>query len=204
MNVESYPFPHVVLDGWWEDRLLRKARREIRPGPTWHGFDNEHELKLGAPFSAGGHYCGIVKSILQSDEWICQLEKAFGFEDHSLSFDDIGGGIHWIPEGGFLKPHIDFNEHNGLYRRVNCLVYLNEDWKPGDGGELELWESKDGPCARKIEPVFNRTVLFLTGESSYHGHPFPLVKGPRVSFAAYYFHPDAPADFAGPHSTVWA
>lgn len=202
-NVETSPFPHIVLDGLWSDRVLRKARQEISERSMTFGFDNPNEKKFGAPFQAGGHFCQTMMHLLKDDEWMSRIEEWFGFEDHSLSYNDLGGGIHFIPTGGFLDIHIDFNKADDLYRRVNCLVYLNEDWRPGDGGELELWESKDGPCVRKIEPVFNRTVLFMTGENSWHGHPHPLVRGPRVSFAAYYYHPDPPTDFVGEHSTVF-
>lgn len=204
MNVESYPFPHVVLDGWWEDRLLRKARREINERVLTIGFDNQYERKLGAPFSAGGHYCATVRSLLAGDAWISQIEQAFGYEPCSLSFDDIGGGVHWIPTGGFLARHVDFAQNGqGLWRRINCLIYLNDGWRSGDGGELELAAEKDGPTVVQIEPVWNRTVVFETSDTSWHGHPEPLVRGPRVSFAGYYFASGKPEGLTD-HSTVFA
>jgi hypothetical protein len=202
-EVESVPFPHIVIDGLWNERVLSRARREINERVLTVGFDNPNEKKYGAGFEAGGYNCQTVRGWLKSDEWMSQVEEWFGFEDRSLTYDDVGGGIHFIPTGGFLNVHIDFNRLNGLYRRVNCLIYLNEDWRPGDGGELELWASKDGPCVKKIEPLFNRTCVFMTGENSWHGHPHPLVRGPRVSFAAYFYHEDPPTDFVGEHSTVF-
>eukprot|EP00389_Voromonas_pontica_P015513 GDKH01024197.1.p1 GENE.GDKH01024197.1~~GDKH01024197.1.p1 ORF type:complete len:354 (-),score=34.70 GDKH01024197.1:80-1141(-) len=45
-------------------------------------------------------------------------------------------------------------------RKVTCLVYLNERWKAGDGGEIELTPFLRSPV--KIEPLFDRAVLFLS------------------------------------------
>lgn len=52
-----------------------------------------------------------------------------------------GGGIHQIPTGGYLKIHTDFNWNKRLemHRRVNVLLYLNEDWDEDWGGHIEFW-----------------------------------------------------------------
>jgi Rps23 Pro-64 3,4-dihydroxylase Tpa1-like proline 4-hydroxylase len=51
-----------------------------------------------------------------------------------------GGGFHEIKPGGYLKMHVDFHKHKltKLDRRLNILVYLNEDWKEEYGGHFEL------------------------------------------------------------------
>ncbi len=48
----------------------------------------------------------------------------------------IGGGLHQIQAGGFLKLHTDFNKHSflDLDRRLNVIIYLNEDWEESYGG----------------------------------------------------------------------
>ena len=53
-----------------------------------------------------------------------------------------GGGLHQSPAGGFLNIHADFTvhpHHRNWQRRANLLLYLNDDWKPEYGGDLELW-----------------------------------------------------------------
>ena len=45
-------------------------------------------------------------------------------------------------------------------------------------------------CDKKILPIFNRMVIFNTTETSYHGHPEPLICPPdrcRKSLALYYY-----------------
>jgi hypothetical protein len=70
---------------------------------------------------------------------------------------------------------------------MNLIGYLNSEWKSGDGGELEFWDSKGTECIISLEPKFNRWVLFDTREN-FHGHPYPYKgKSPRISIASYYY-----------------
>jgi hypothetical protein len=91
-----------------------------------------------------------------------------------------------------LKIHADFNKHpkTKLDRRLNVLVYLNEDWHEEYGGHFELWDKEMKGVKTKILPLFNRMALFSTTSNSYHGHPNPLTCPPdrtRKSLALYYY-----------------
>jgi hypothetical protein len=91
-----------------------------------------------------------------------------------------------------LSVHADFNVHSPLKveRRLNLLVYLNKDWKMKYGGALELWDREMKACAKKVEPLFNRCVVFSTNATSFHGHPDPVAHPqgkPRRSLALYYY-----------------
>ena len=106
-----------------------------------------------------------------------------------------GGGIHSTGEDGFLKLHTDFNWNKKLklYRRINILVYLNKDWKSEYGGQIELAGKKANGSFKtytSLKPIFNRTLIFITDDESYHGHPKPVkhpLKKRRDSIAAYYY-----------------
>ena len=54
----------------------------------------------------------------------------------------VGGGYHETGRGGKLGIHADFriNEQLHLHRRLNVIIYLNEDWETPYGGKLELWD----------------------------------------------------------------
>jgi Rps23 Pro-64 3,4-dihydroxylase Tpa1-like proline 4-hydroxylase len=120
-----------------------------------------------------------------------------------------GGGIHQIEPGGFLEVHADFNWHPKLRldRRLNMLIYLNRDWPEEYGGHLELWDRQLRECVRSILPVFNRTVVFSTTDSSYHGHPRPLGCPPgrtRKSVSLYYYTNGRPdEERSAPHDTIF-
>ena len=111
------------------------------------------------------------------------------FADPSLE----GGGLHQSTTGGYLNIHADFTvhpHHRNWRRRVNLLLYLNEDWHPGYGGDLELWTTDMKRREKVIAPLGNRTVIFTTDADSFHGHPEPMTCPPGVarrSLALYYF-----------------
>ncbi len=72
------------------------------------------------------------------------------------------------PEGAFYKAHLD--RHSGTRERVvTVILYLNEEWQPGDGGELKIWttaEGKDGHF-EIIEPRMGTVVCFMA-EDFWH------------------------------------
>ena len=114
-----------------------------------------------------------------------------------------------IPRGGRLGVHADFNIHKklGLDRRLNLLLYLNYNWQPEWGGELELWDKDVQSKVKGYLPVANRVVVFSTTDIAFHGHPDPLncPKGMyRRSIALYYYTKGRPAEEqSGAHSTVF-
>ena len=119
-----------------------------------------------------------------------------------------GGGMHQTAAHGLLDVHVDFNrlEQNGWYRRVNLLLFLNEEWREEWGGRLELWDRKVRNCVQSFAPILNRCVIFETSEISFHGVT-ALTCPPEVvrrSFALYFYTKEAPAGASGEvHSTIF-
>ena len=66
-----------------------------------------------------------------------------------------GAGLHCIEQGGYLNVHVDFNKQGDLNRRINSLLYLNEDWDDSYGGHLELWNKDLSECVKSISPDAN-------------------------------------------------
>ncbi len=105
--------------------------------------------------------------------------------------------------------HADFNVHPKLKldRRLNMLIYLNKDWREDYGGHLELWNRGGKECRKRILPIFNRTVVFSTTDTSFHGHPLPLTAPPgitRKSVSLYYYTAGRPAEERStPHDTLF-
>ncbi|MFM8411426.1 MAG: 2OG-Fe(II) oxygenase, partial [Alphaproteobacteria bacterium] len=120
-----------------------------------------------------------------------------------------GGGLHETLPGGFLDVHADFNFHGAWFldRRLNVLVYLNHGWREEWGGCLELWDRDLSRCVKKVVPAFNRTVIFATDDTSFHGHPEPVRCPPgttRKSVAMYYYSNGRPeSERSGRHTTLW-
>lgn len=130
---------------------------------------------------------GDITFALRAPEVVTEVERITGVQDLIADPTSYAGGVSDMKRGDFLNPHVD-NSHNGArthYRRLNLLYYPNPDWQPGDGGELELWDSRVR-TARCIQPRFNRLVLMETNRSSWHSVA-PVVRGRRHCVSSYYF-----------------
>ena len=203
MQVTVDPFPHVVADGLWDEAELREVAESFPPPdfPVWRKFQNGHEIKFGSTGSVATWPEPVQRFVMKlaSPTWCEMVATAFGLPE--LYADAWGGGMHMIPPGGKLDMHVDFNVHrNGLYRRVNCLVYLNDGWTEADGGQLYLGQNREV----KVAPVLNRTAMFATSDTSWHGHPDPT--GPtfwRKSIAMYYYSHEPAPTFNQAHDTIF-
>jgi hypothetical protein len=202
----AVPFPHIVLDGLFEDTLLAEVAREF---PSMYRFPWifmrnkwEHKLAHEEP-SFWGPRTRALMSYLNSPDFVPELEKLTGFENLIADPTFRGGGLHLIPPGGYLKIHTDFLGHNGAFRekgwrrRINLLIFLNVDWQEAWGGHFEVWDSEARGAVSQVTPVFNRTVIFETSGRSFHGHPKPLAcpdDNARRSLALYYYTMDNSGD----------
>ncbi len=207
------PFPHVVLDGLFDDADLDLVLADFpRPDETrWLEFDSPTEKKLGF-YHERSTISPRVRAFLDAMngfEMLMFLEALSGIEGLIPDPYFGGGGIHQIETGGFLKVHADFNVHPKLKidRRMNMLIYLNKDWREEWGGHLELWNASATECRARIAPLFNRTVIFSTTDTSFHGHPHPLQSPPgvtRKSVSLYYYTAGRPeGERSAAHDTIF-
>lgn len=190
------PFPHIHLKEFFRPAAA-KSILEGFPSPNdlaWTQYRHLNSKKLGHSnldqFSPALR--AAVNECLEPRflEWLSKLTGIEGLiADPALE----AGGMHQSIKGGFLNVHTDFNRHYrnpNWERRLNLLVYFNEDWKDEWKGHLELWDKNMTRAERKIAPLFNHAVIFSTTEDSYHGHPDPMLcpEGvTRKSLALYYY-----------------
>jgi hypothetical protein len=207
------PFPHIVIDGLFDDAVLERVLADFpKPEETrWMRFESPTEKKLGY-YHEHSRITDDVRAFLDAlngFEMLLFLEALTGIE--ALIPDPYfgGGGLHQIEPGGFLKIHSDFNVHPKLKldRRANMLIYMNKDWREEWGGHLELWDASMSQRRQRIAPLFNRTVVFSTTDTSFHGHPHPLQSPPgvtRKSLSLYYYTAGRPdEERSAPHDTIF-
>ena len=189
------PYPHISMDNFWDAGVLSRVAAEFPElgGKEDLRFNDPNQQKLA---SRGEYRFGPVTRelvhFLNSQPFLEFLSALTGINGLIPDPYFSGGGLHEIRRGGFLKIHADFNKHPDLHldRRINLLIYLNENWEEAYGGHLELWDRDMKQCERKILPVFNRMVIFNTTDLSYHGHPDVLTcpaDRSRRSLALYYY-----------------
>jgi hypothetical protein len=206
------PFPHFVEDGLLDAAFLERVLAEFESMDRgwWRHSEGAQERKWSTedPRQLGPFTAALIAQ-LNGGRFITFLEQLTGIEGLVADPHLRGGGLHEIRQGGLLGVHADFNVHPRLklYRRLNLLIYLNQDWQREWGGELELWDRGGERCVRQIEPTFNRALLFDTSNYSYHGHPHPLACPPdrsRKSVALYYYSLACPPDAeTSPHGTIF-
>jgi Rps23 Pro-64 3,4-dihydroxylase Tpa1-like proline 4-hydroxylase len=206
------PFPHIVLDDFLPPEILHEVLADF-PSPKelkWTKREDKEEIKL--EFTKAEMMPPSAREVLyflNSPIVLRFLEQLTGIANLIPDPYFVGGGLHQIQPGGFLDVHADFNKYEkfGLDRRLNLLIYLNEDWKEEYGGCLELWDKSMTKCEKNVLPIFNRCVVFSTTSDSYHGHPLPLTCPPdrtRKSLAVYYYTNGRPEEEANEsHSTLF-
>mgnify|MGYP000844740081 FL=1 len=217
------PFPHIVIDDFVTDEIEQRLQSGFPPAdPTLQERDNtafvdEDTKRLPAQKNKLGirneqAFDPFVRHVLwemQSQAFILFLEKLTGIQNLLPDPRLLGGGTHQTLPGGLLRVHADFNKHRiyDLDRRINLLLYLNDDWHDEYGGHLELWDRKLTACQKRVLPIAKRLIIFSTGSDTWHGHPHPLTCPPgraRRSLALYYYTNGRPAAEAHPkHKTLW-
>ena len=186
------PFPYIVIDNFLKDSCIANTLEGFK-NVNWTSYNHFNEKKSGNKTKTLDPLLQKTIEACNSDEFIKRLEKITGIS-HLIPDCKLGsGGVHRSSKGGYLNIHADFTVHpynKKWHRRVNLLIYLNETWEESWGGQLEFWDKKMNHCVRKINPIFNRCVIFNTDYDSFHGHPEPM-KCPedvyRKSIALYYY-----------------
>ncbi len=210
------PFRHVVIEDFFSTDYARHLLADFPSFERGNARNEAGELgkkstverirKLGASYRD-------LDELIKSSEFLDLIGKLTGID--KLLYDPFyfGGGTHENLEGQDLDPHVDFNRHpvENWHRRLNLIVYLNQEWQDAWGGSLEIHKdprSKDNQI-ELITPSFNRCVIFETTETSWHG--FSLISLPeshrdlsRRSIALYFYTRDHPnEDQADKHSTIY-
>ena len=195
----KFPFYYQVIDNFFNQEQAKVISKEFPEynSDIWYCYNNPLENKKTCnDWYQFGPETYKTLTMLNSKEFIKQLQKITGI---SKLYPDIGlhgGGLHIHGTGGKLNVHLDYSIHPKLklQRKLNLIIYLEEDWNPEWGGNLEFWshdKERNKPDKRfvKIDNVFNRAVLFDTTQNSWHGFPKPLTcpEGKyRKSLAVYY------------------
>jgi hypothetical protein len=218
----AQPFSHVVLDNFLTPEFLSQLNAEFpdiaakkkKGAPEVPAIlEDGTEAQLGKLWLSREQLVPLIYRRLywelNGNPFLGILEKITAIDNLIADPHMFGGGVHQTSPGGYLKIHADFNKHPnfGLDRRLNLLIYLNENWLPEYGGDLELWAPDMRRCVQKIAPIAGRCVIFQTTTTSFHGHPHPLTcpddRG-RKSIALYYYSNGRPEhEGSEPHKTLW-
>ena len=146
-----------------------QVKAEIR-GDFIYWLDEDRDLALKTFFE-------LKDELIQSLKRFCYLSLS-GSEFHIAKY----------PAGSYYHRHLDqFNERTN--RQITVLIYLNKDWKPGNGGELVIYKEDQEIL---VEPVAKRLLLF---KSDVIEHEVLTTQVPRYSLTGWLLHQPAGIGF---------
>ncbi len=100
-----------------------------------------------------------------------------------LGLDQFEGHYAVYQQGGFYQRHRDSFDDSDVEKKtrvVSVVLYLNENWRPIDGGQLRLY-SEDS--FTDVQPTSGTLVCFMSREAEHEVLP---CTAQRLSFAGWY------------------
>lgn len=179
-NLILNSFPHPNSEIWKSPSNIHMQNRSVtRQSPLGlkESLLNENQRRLFMELNSG--------------LFITFLEKLTGIQGLIPDPYFAEGGYVMSRSGSFLDIHADFSHHDKLRleRRLNVLIYLNNEWKNEYEGALNLYDKKLN-LMKRIYPIANRVAIFSTSDNSFHGFP-EAIKCPknmtRKSINLYYY-----------------
>ena len=188
------PYNHICIDNFLPVPVLRRVLQDIEslPEPEDSFSRAQENLKTQYIPERLPEYSRNLFYAFNSRPFLLFMEELTGIKGLIPDPFYAGAGIHRVANGGHLDIHADFNHHQkmNLERRLNVLIYLNDDWKEEYGGSFEIWDKEMTHREASFVPTFNRMVTFSTGSDTFHGNPEPVNHPngvPRQSIALYYY-----------------
>lgn len=192
---ESAPVNHFVLDDLLPEAWA-SAIQAAFPNPASMTLKRSlRELKYVAaqmdqhdPLLEETIYAFQAPKILRTIEQLTGLEA---LEPDAMLY---AGGVSLMAPGHFLNPHVD-NSHDKFrqrYRVLNLLYYVSPGWSERNGANLELWPQ--GPRGTPVTIVsrFNRLVVMMTHQGSWHSVSRNRARENRCCVSNYYFSSKPP------------
>ena len=194
--ISAEPFEHIVIPNFLNEDFIREIVNHFpKVDDKWYHYNNPIEKKFAYDNIYQLEDC--IKNyfnVLSTEEITNIFRKITEIEN--LEFDPYlhGAGLHAHPRDGCLNMHLDYEKHphSNKQRRLNLILYLNEEWKEEWNGHSELWNKDMTECVVKSFVKFNTCLIFKTNEISWHGLP-EKIQCPqemlRKSLAYYYISP---------------
>ncbi len=147
-----------VNDEQWQTtaNAQRFVQRDMWQRPTSDAADVTHNAAAASVESSSANIALEFLSFLRGHEFMALLSRIFAVQltDRNVLQPVQNTNYFRLGHHDFVNQHAD----DSPGREVCMLLYLNENWQDGNGGEL-VFSAKDNQPVH-IAPLFNRCVLF--------------------------------------------
>ncbi|KAL3922446.1 MAG: hypothetical protein SGILL_002199 [Bacillariaceae sp.] len=211
------PYPHAQIFDLFQPDFLNTIKEEIKSQTTVNFKESDlfrvyqsidmANLEPGTPLAKKLIHVMKLRELLYSQEWRSTMEEMTDLPAGTLT-EQIDCACNCHAPGCHLLCHDDVIGT----RKISYIIYLTEsDWKPEEGGSLELYEpqldedsqSDDGKSTTQAHalplpvsrawPIFNSMAFFVvTPGSSFHAVQEVVGDRPRLSLQGWYHAKDPP------------
>ena len=221
------PYPYAYFDGLFDEKVLDEVNNEIDQANFFKDVRavDGVEVKTRSNFEDNESLPSFTRQVFElinGGKFLNIVSELTGIGGLISDPYYDGGGINIIENRGTLAVHVDGTTQHRMQvcRRINAILFLNDDWDPSWNGYHEQWdfvdkelspfdENQRWKCVRKILPKKNRLYIFTTNDRSWHGHAgvLQVPEGiQRRSLIAYYYtatRPDSDLVFENPHRALF-
>ncbi|WP_413677352.1 2OG-Fe(II) oxygenase [Prochlorococcus sp. MIT 0916] len=181
----TYPYFIWVIDDFLKDEVIERISHNWpeSDNSAWHKGHNYINGKVNI-LERGMR--GISKLELMPEK-ISEIAKNLHSEKfteqlgHLLEIKDLipdkamrWSGMRTMLPNSFQLIHSDarFSPESSLRKELTVLFYTQPLFnEKSHTGQLEVWDDNMKKCIHKISPKYNRAIIFLNSDTSYHGVP---------------------------------
>lgn len=212
------PFKHIIIDDFLEETAINKLCKDFPPFDKSKAINENGDIGpkcVHTDIASISSFYEKFDKHIRSRAFIDHIEDITGIKDLVIDRRMYGGGTHENVDGAELDVHVDFNydTETNYHRRLNLLLYLNEDWDEEWGGAIEIISNplnfyKKNMISKSYNCIKNRCLIFETNEYSWHG--FKKIKMPqnivnsRKLISIYFYTKDRPeSEIVANHGTFY-
>lgn len=191
-----------VIDNFLDDAVIRTLAKEteslkLADAMTEAGVGREHLAINKAIRGDSIYWLNEDNATVAQQSYFQQMEHLRSSLNQHLYLGLFGLESHLAiyPAGTFYKKHLDCFSSNDpndsqrqSQRKISCIVYLNQNWKNEDGGQLRLYlnqtDASNHEKSIDICPIAGRAVIFLS-DTFYH-EVLPASRE-RISLTGWFF-----------------
>ena len=198
IKIKNTPFNYIIIENFLNDNFYNEIIKTLPDKIDENFWEYSNPIEVKYVLDKKEKYSeklNILIKELSKDYFVDKLKKIFLIDNIEADETLHGSGLHYHPRYGRLNMHLDYEKHPILenkQRKLNIIIYLNNEWEKDWEGATELWNNDMSNCVVKCYPSKNKAIIFETSELSWHGVPEKIMCPENIyrkTLALYYITP---------------